>query len=228
MARYLTGKQVEDNWDDFLNHVKFHIKGERLEKLLAFYDEHANRLATMPASGNTAYHNAIVGGFIDHVNRVYKLSFQVKDLWKGEGATIDFTDEELAMVALNHDLGKFGNEEKEYYLDETEDWKKKKGGVFKHNPELQFMKTSDRSLYLLQKLGVSLTESEWLGISLHDGLYEEAAKSYYVSYNDDYRLRTQLPYVVHQADLAASRIEYDLAHQSNIPVKTKSISSLLK
>lgn len=216
MSRYLTEKQIENNWDDFVTHLRYNLTGDRLENLLAFYDEYADRFATMPASGNVAYHNAFIGGYIEHVNRVYKLAFRIRDLWKAEGVTIDFTDEQLAMVTLNHDIGKFGDDQKEYYLDETEEWKKKKGHIFKHNPELQFMKTADRSLYLLQSIGVSLNEKEWLAIHLHDGLYEEGAKSYYVSYSDEYRLRTQLPYIVHQADLAACRIEYDLFYNTFI------------
>lgn len=118
------------------------------------------------------------------------------------------------MVALNHDLGKFGLEDHEYYIDQKDDWKKKKGEIYAHNPAMQFMKTSDRSLYLLQHIGVPVTQKEWLAINLHDGLYEEAARSYYISYSDDFRLRSNLAYIVHQADLAATRIEYGLSHAS--------------
>lgn len=213
---HLNPQQVESNWNDFLLHIEEGIEGERKDKLLAFYDKHADRFATMPASGKESFHNAFLGGYIDHVNRVHDLALDIAELWGKNNAQIDFTFEELVMVALNHDLGKFGLKEHEYYIPQTDAWaKEKKGEIYKHNPEMQFMKTSDRSLFLLQQIGVQLSQKEWLAINLHDGLYEEAARSYYISYNDDFRLRTNLPYIVHQADLAATRIEYGLAH----PVK---------
>jgi hypothetical protein len=222
MSRYLTADKISDNWDSFLKTISSDFTGDRKDKLLQFYDKYANRIATMPASGKDTYHNCFMGGYVEHVFRVYNLAFSIKDTWKKNGANIDFTDEELAMVTLNHDLGKFGSPEHEYYIDQTESWKKEKGELYKHNGALNFMKTSDRTVFLLQSIGVTLTEKEWLGIHLHDGLYEDAAKSYYISYNDDYRLRTHLPFIVHQADLTATRIEYDLAHVKQEAPKTAS------
>jgi hypothetical protein len=65
----------------------------------------------------------------------------------------------------------------------------------------------DRSLKLLADRGIRVSENEWFGIKLHDGMYEEANKAYYINYNPDSGLRTNLPYVLHQADLLASRVE---------------------
>jgi hypothetical protein len=48
-----------------------------------------------------------------------------------------------------------------------------------------------------------------LGIKLHDGLYDEANKPYYISYLEDRKLKTSLPFVLHQADLLAARVEYE-------------------
>jgi len=51
-----------------------------------------------------------------------------------------------------------------------------------------------------------VSETEYLSIKLHDGLYEEANKAYYMS-NADHGIKSNLPYVIHQADLTATRIE---------------------
>ena len=59
------------------------------------------------------------------------------------------------------------------------------------------------------KAGIDFTENEYLGIKLHDGLYEEANKSYLVSYSPESRLRTNLPIILHQADMLASRVEWE-------------------
>lgn len=227
MSRILTTDQISDNWLKFDGLISSSILYPNSAKLRVFYEQYSNRIATMPASGKDSYHNCFVGGYIEHVIRVHELALQITDTWRKNGANIDFTNEELSMVTLNHDLGKFGSPEHEYYIDQTEGWKKEKGELYKHNGALNFMKTSDRTIFLLQSIGVTLTEKEWLGISLHDGLYEEAARSYYVSYNDDYRLRTHLPFIVHQADLTATRIEYDLAHLT-AEVKAAQVEANLK
>ena len=54
-----------------------------------------------------------------------------------------------------------------------------------------------------------MTDTEYLGLKLADGIYEEANKGYYMSFNPDFELQTNLPYIVHQADMIASKIERD-------------------
>ncbi len=203
----ISEKKIISNWNIFLKNIEDNISGKRKDKLLAFYNAFEQRFALMPASTKTSYHNAFPGGYVDHINRVVKNAFLVKDLWEQEGATIDFSDEELAMVAINHDLGKFGTAEDEAYIDQDSDWHKKRGEIYKNNPQVEFMKIQDRSLFLLQSLNLKLTPNEYMGIKLHDGLYEESNKSYYIAFSEDYKLRSNLPYIIHQADLMAARIE---------------------
>ena len=40
-------------------------------------------------------------------------------------------------------------------------------------------------------------------------MYEEANKSYYISYNPDWSLKSNIAYILHQADMMATHIEYD-------------------
>ena len=77
------------------------------------------------------------------------------------------------------------------------------------------MKVPDRGLWLLQHYGVKVTDKEYIGIKLTDGLYDEANKSYLMSYNPDWALRSNLPYILHQADMMATHIEYDQWMRSN-------------
>ena len=71
------------------------------------------------------------------------------------------------------------------------------------------MGVPDRSLWILNQAGIQMTEQEFLGIKIHDGLYEEGNGQYLKPYNKDRALSTALPLIVHQADLMASRIEYE-------------------
>lgn len=222
----LSADQITNNWSLFLENISKYIPGERGDKLYAFYDKYANRFALMPASGKTSYHNAFAGGYVDHVNRVLDLTFKFAELWNAEDVLIP-SQEELAFVAINHDLGKFGDLEHEEYLVEEDNYWLKKGQIYKHNPEISFMKTSERSLFLLQQIGVTISADEYLGIKLHDGLYEEANKSYYISFSEEYRLRSNLAYIVHQADLLATRIEHDGINKSLSSSKNKYFNKIL-
>jgi hypothetical protein len=207
----LSAEKIQENWENLLELVSKSFSWEKEKIVFDFLNKYEDRLALMPASGKTSYHNAFPGGYVDHVLRVWSLAFQVKELWEKNRADINFTDEELATVVFFHDLGKFGDYNQEYYLQNTSEWHvKNKGEVYMHNPSLSFMKVSDRSLFLAQSLGLRLTENEYLGIKLHDGLYEEGNKSYLISYSPEYALQSNLAHIVHQADMAASKIEQGL------------------
>ena len=69
------------------------------------------------------------------------------------------------------------------------------------------MRISDRSLFYLQQQGIEVTENEYLAIKLHDGLYEEGNKPYFMTYNKDTELKSNIVYILHQADLMASKVE---------------------
>jgi hypothetical protein len=126
------------------------------------------------------------------------------------GSDINYTEEELVFAAMNHDLGKIGTEEAEQYIPNDSEWHRKNlGKLYKYNPINAFMTVPDRSIFLLQQRGIPVTYNEYIGIKLHDGLYEEANKAYYISNSKESKLRCNLPILLHHADHMASRIEFE-------------------
>jgi hypothetical protein len=69
------------------------------------------------------------------------------------------------------------------------------------------MRIADRSLFCLQEFGIAINEREFLAIKLHDSLYEEGNKSYYMPYNHDFKIKSNLIHILHQADFMSSIIE---------------------
>jgi hypothetical protein len=207
-----TVEQLQENFDKLIGLIDTHISSPRKEKLIEMYTDHQERLMLMPASGTIHYHNCFPGGYVDHVIRVVECALKLKDVWNTTGAAIDFTDEELVFAAINHDLGKIGTEAAEQYIDNPSDWhKKNQGKIYVNNPANAFMTVPDRGLKLLADRGIGVSDNEWFGIKLHDGMYEEANKPYYVNFNPDSALRTNLPYLLHHADMLAARIEKTLS-----------------
>lgn len=206
----LTAEQLVENYNKFLEYIDLHITGERQSTLRQLYLDHQERIMLMPASSKEHHHNAFPGGYVLHVINVIEAGFKVIDAWKGMGADIDFTIEEFVFAAINHDLGKIGDEDNEMYIPQDSDWhRKNQGALYKMNPLPDFMLIPDRSLFLLQQRGIKVSLKEWFGIKLHDGLYDESNKPYYIAYDKNARLRSNLPYILHQADSIAAKVEYE-------------------
>jgi len=94
--KQLTEKQIVDNWNKLMKLIEDTFEGERKEKLLKMYKYFENRMSIAPASGKAHYHNAMVGGYVEHVLHVTDCAVQIKKLWESNGAEINFTDEEVS------------------------------------------------------------------------------------------------------------------------------------
>jgi hypothetical protein len=87
-----------------------------------------------------------------------------------------------------------------------------------------------------------------VAIQTHDGLYDKANEKYLMAYMPEQKPRTSLPFILHQADLMAARIEFErewlpklkedkkpldngkknftLGENKKIPSKDKALSSI--
>lgn len=207
----LTAEQIQKNWDDLMLIISNEISSPRREKLLEFYEQYSERLMLMPAAHKKEYHNAFPGGYVEHVLRVIRCAEKQYNLWEEEGADMStFTREELIFSALNHDLGKMGDEVEDSYIPQTDQWRKDKlGEDYMFNTKVPFASVPDRGLFLLQSHGIQYTFNEMVAIQTHDGLYDEANKKYLLNFMPEQKPRTSLPFILHQADLMAARIEFE-------------------
>lgn len=207
----LDANQVKGNWTVFLKNIETHITGERKGHLLDFYKKYEDRIILMPASHKKEYHSAFPGGYVDHVNRVVRCSLKQYNIWEEEGMdTSTFTIEELIFSAINHDLGKMGDETQDAYIPQTNKWRKDNlGEDYMFNTKVPFASVPDRGLYLLQAHGIKYNFNEMVAIQTHDGLYDAANEKYLKSYMPEQKPRTSLPFILHQADMMAARIEFE-------------------
>jgi hypothetical protein len=207
----LTAEQIQENWDKLMSRIDAYITEPRRSDLKAFYEKYSERIMLMPAAHKKEYHNAFPGGYVDHVLRVIDCALKVNNVWIEMGVDdTTYTKEELVFSALNHDLGKMGDEENESYIPQTDQWRKDKlGEDYMFNTKVQFASVPDRGLFLLQSHGIPYTFNEMVAIQTHDGLYDEGNKKYLMGYMPELKPRTALPYILHQADMMAARIEWE-------------------
>ena len=206
-----TAEQIQGNWNELMNYIEKYISEPRKENLIQFYKTYEDRIILMPAAHKKEYHNSFPGGYVEHVLRVIRCAIKQATLWEEEGCDMStFTMEELVFSALNHDLGKMGSENEDSYIPQTDNWRREKlGEEYMFNTKVPFASVPDRGLFLLQAHGIPYTFNEMIAIQTHDGLYDEANKKYFLSFMPEQKPRTSLPFILHQADLMAARIEFE-------------------
>ena len=208
----LKAERIQANWIEFNSNIETYITGDRKQRLLKFYQKYEDRVILMPAAHKKEYHSAFPGGYVDHVNRVVRGALALSAVWEGFGADMStFTQEELVFSAINHDLGKLGDEENDAYIPQTDNWRRDKlGEDYMFNTKLAFASVPDRGLFLLQSHGIQYSFNEMIAIQTHDGLYDDANKKYLMGWGVEQKPRTSLPFILHQADLMAARIEFEV------------------
>jgi len=229
----LEANQIKENWENFREEIdlQFPTRAKQINKM---YDDFEERIAMMPASSIAHYHNAFAGGYIDHVLRVMNCTHELYNLWKKCGADMSgYTLEELMFAAMHHDLGKIGfpGDGNEVYQVETSDWHRKNmGRMYKHNENIPFSMVPDLSIWLLQKYDISMSWNEYQAIKIHDGMYDDSNKPYFVARSAQAKLKTNMAVILHHGDHMAAQIEYEQwkNHKAGSPAKVSEKSKATK
>ena len=211
----LSAEQIQKNYEKHLKIIDHYIT-DRKDAVKTMLTHMESAYVMAPASGKSWHHNAFAGGYVDHVNRVVEYAIKQHKLYEEMGGTIDYTQEELVFSAVFHDLGKLGDGDTENYIPQTDKWRQDKlSEMYTYNPDLDFMLIPDRSLFILQKFGIKVSQKEFLGIRLHDGVFDKANEAYFFSNVESSRQKTSIVSVLHSADFLASKVEYDMWKNNN-------------
>ncbi len=209
MKQY-TDHELEQNYNKFMGIIEKVFSGERLEKLQHMYsmEQLGSNLILSPASGTKGFHSTYDGGYIDHVMNVAKHAMSFSQLFVNSGGVKNYTDEELIFSALHHDLGKLGKVGMMGYVKNPSDWHvQNQGKIYIPNPDLPYMSHTDRTFQTLQEFGIKISDTEWYGIKLTDGIYDEDNMKYLKSFKPGISIPTNLPYVLHWADHMSTVVE---------------------
>lgn len=184
---------AKESVDKAINLIETCITEERMPQFQTMLEEIGERYFLAPASGRLEHHSAFAGGLITHSVNVTMLINKLIAVF-----TTEYSSESCAIVGLFHDLGKIGSiDGTPYYVKQTSDWHREKlGQMYKNNEDLNdSMGVAQRSLRILQYFGVELTDSEYISILYHDGLYVEENRIPQMMYSQDPLMR-----ITHMAD----------------------------
>lgn len=168
----LSQEELDKNWNKLVELIT--KLGDRSESVTHLVETLGERLYLCPASGKTDFHNSFSGGLLDHSLRVLGNALKLNSTFGW-----NLPKDSLIIASLFHDLGKIGDLEQEYYLPQTDQWRRDKlGEMYMYNKNMQYMTIPDRSIFLCQHFGVVLTLDEMLAIRLNDGFVVEENRQY--------------------------------------------------
>lgn len=203
----LSPEKMSENLTKFYDLIIKYITGDRKEKLVLFYRSIEDSLVMSPGGVKLEQGNCFPGGYLDRLIAFVDAALVMDKVWDKFGQEKTYTLEELVFAALNVDLGKLGYKDQPYYLPNDVQWQiEKQGALYKYNFDIPHMRIVDRSLFVLQQAGIQMSENEYLAIKLHDGLYEDS-NHYYLVTGPDLRPKSNLPYILHQADILINQIK---------------------
>lgn len=125
---------------------------------------------TTPASTSTDYHACYPGGLAEHsLNVTANLKKLASALCPDR-----YSEGDLIFAGLLHDLGKVGDGENEYYLERDSKWHRDRGILYELNPKCSRMPVGERTIYLLQRADITLTEEEFVAFRIVEADPQEA------------------------------------------------------
>ena len=162
---------IKSNWQTFESLCTKQLTSSGIGDLLEALGE---RICTCPASTKKDQYGSYAGGMVEHA---LETTVMMRTLNKSLDMKIPVSS--ILKVGLLHDLGKIGDLEKEYFVEQNSDWHREKlGQLYKFNEDLDKMSISHRTLYLLQHFNIGLTCDEWLAIQLAQGSHFEENRFY--------------------------------------------------
>lgn len=146
----MEAEQIQSNWDTFCNFVE-NGSGDRSKEIASLLDSFGDRIATCPASTHLES-----GTLVDFNLKTLKACFQMNKKFG-----LNLSEESMVICCLFRNLGLVGDLDADLFLPE-DGWHQERGMLFKYNKDLQFMKPFDRTIWILNHFGISLTQDEFL------------------------------------------------------------------
>jgi hypothetical protein len=148
-------EKVNENWNKYIGLVGKIQNKEVREKCLDLCTEIKDRLSVAPASTQTKYIGAFMGGLV-------KSSLQTVKLMNSINKTYDHPIDldSVLVCGLFSAIGKVGNLKEDLYTPKDSQWHTDRGIMFDYNEKVGAIPYSVRSIWWLTSSGVPLSLDE--------------------------------------------------------------------
>ena len=161
---------VKNNWETFeklCNKAVKHGMGDFLESL-------GERLITTPYSTHEKDGGCYAGGLVENALETTSKMRKLASTFN-----LEIETSSILKVGLLHEVGKVGTLEEDLFVEQDSSWHREKLGQFyKYNEALNKATTPDRTLFLLQHFGITLTHDEFYAIRVSQGAHLEENRFY--------------------------------------------------
>lgn len=149
----LTEKEILNNKEIFLSKVKkYSIFNESL------LNELGEELFISPSHISEDFKYSYPGGLIEHIIQITTYMIKLNNLLP-ESKKID--DETIIKTVFLSQIGKCG-----MFKVNSNEWAKKNGKFYEYSKQNVILKYNERSLYMIQKYNISISESQYQAISM--------------------------------------------------------------
>jgi hypothetical protein len=162
-------EEIIEEYKSLINAIDSMFEGDQLISIKAMIAHFDQRLVEAPASIKTEFYNSRPGGLLSHMMLTAKVAMKLTSILKFFNVKVTYSNSDLMLVCLFHNIGKIGDLNNEYYQVEDDVWVKQKYGKgYKINEDVSFgYEITDRSLFILNNLfNIKLSEDAWEAISL--------------------------------------------------------------
>ena len=166
---------IEISIDRITKLIEEHVTEERKEDIAKMLEEIGEFYFTAPASSKKQYHSAYDGGLAAHSLNVFD-NLQILN----KSFSLNLSMESMLISCLFHDLGKATDStcKAPNYTSDTDGWQKDRGIMYNYSKEGTYFSNHQKSMFILQKYGVKLTDEEYQAILLNDGMYLDSNRAY--------------------------------------------------
>ena len=164
---------LEQNWSLFRKLCE--KTGERSESILRMADSLGERIIMCPAFDKSEHLTCRPGGLMEYSLATFKNLRALTSTFDE-----DISLESIIIVSLFHNIGKIGDPDGEpYFIEQDSQWHREKlGQLYKYNPDIAKMTHPHRSLFILQRYNIALTDREWVAILTSGGQGYDENKFY--------------------------------------------------
>ena len=147
--------------------------GHRAPAIGEFINKFGERIAVCPSHNLEKRTTSAPGGLVEHALNTFRIARKLV-----EATSVSVNPESLAIVCLLHEVGKIGDNDKDYFVPQSSSWHRERGQVYTYNPDIPKMTHEHRTLFLIQSCGISLSMDEWIAILTQHGTASEETRFY--------------------------------------------------
>lgn len=213
---------TEELYQRYLHIINNELSSYNVENIKVMVSDLELIIKRSPASDILHNVNCFVGGYIHSVIEYYESSVKYYQFLIDIGVNVDFSIEDLKFCALFHSIGYITDGKLSTYIVNSSEWHiRNQGRKYIHNDKVSFMLGRDRTLYLLNKYNIAISESVYLSILLHDWDSIDTNKIYINNYDLNLKIKYTLPQVLHMI-IESTNIK--LLQSNNLDYKQEEIA----